>query len=973
MTTTVLVGCGFIQQASATTNYIPIGTCPIYNQPSVEAQAQVIWRDSGTLSSLHVLMTQSPTGAGTLNVRIGGVNGNGTLSLTGSTDITDNTHTDSVSSGNLVNYQMIGGSGTNLRCQIISISYASSTSGNSLNKLVATGSVADTSLNTTYYNNLCDELAKNTVEAQAQFKNKTTGTLQNLYIYISANTASIATLVSRVATANGNQTISIGSGSTAGFEDTTHTDSIVSGNLIDTAFKSTVTTSITFVLISMDFITTNNSLHYITANPLDNFTPSSGLVYFLCIAGGDYSEEVSSGTDTGIAFKYPVAASFSGLEVYVRSNSLSSSISPTFRISGASGNQTVTYGSAVTGYLDDTTHTDSISANATLSYTFTWTGTGTMSFSFVGVLATYPTPITVDKFAYFESVSTGRIDPKAFIEDFVNQQSDRSIRLENKAAQQVDYNDLFEFNSRSKTDGTFLIEELSSRTVDARIRLETISNQSIDKNLFLEYFSNQKIDSYAITESLPCWQMQQNTQAGFTQSPSGRTLQFTNNVKTGAFLVIVVGLESSSTAPTVTVSDDQNGVWTQAGTYTTSASRSCSIFYFVNSVGGVRPIVTVTPSLSSYMGLALNEFSVSSSASSVVFDHGSNQTNSGSTASTGTCTVSGSSELVIAGASQGANIITAPTVALPFIIGAVQPNGQADEAAASAYDPNASVSEACTFTYGGAANALALAASFKIQTVFAVIINAIMTNESIVNQKIDSRISSESTGTAQQNSNVFSELTSIGKSEISSPLEALIAVAIDGMRLESNQVVRIDKNAPAESISKSQIDANLPLDVANFLTVQVDGALNNEWMAQQRKDIVASAEFVGGVRNDADITCEFINKTTSNVLAGLESITNYLNNCNLPIEALIGVAVITSDYSLQFEWRTNYVSNTGLPAESRLNFNISPGSVIDPAFTGQIIETENVKIIIVPKEKDDVIDPQNQGRIFTLKVTQRNL
>lgn len=212
----------------------------------------------------------------------------------------------------------------------------------------------------------------------------------------------------------------------------------------------------------------------------------------------------------------------------------------------------------------------------------------------------------------------------------------------------------------------------------------------------------------------------QGNQQGYGNSSTTVTLQFsTQNVAAGSLLVAAVAIENSNAA-TVTVSDDQNGTWSQAGSYTTAVStnRRLGIFYFPNSKGGVKPTVSIARSTSLYMGVCIAEYSVNQPAS-VSVDNCQNQvTSSNATSlSTGTITVSGTTdELIVAAIAQGSAIASTYTASpASFTVRQSQLNGSVFEGCGLASDENASASEACTLGVTGlnAGQLLVIGVSFN--------------------------------------------------------------------------------------------------------------------------------------------------------------------------------------------------------------------------------------------------------------------
>lgn len=210
----------------------------------------------------------------------------------------------------------------------------------------------------------------------------------------------------------------------------------------------------------------------------------------------------------------------------------------------------------------------------------------------------------------------------------------------------------------------------------------------------------------------------QSNKNSFGNNTATRTLQYASNVGSGSLLVMLVGvLPGSGTAQvSLTVTDDINGSWTQAGgiySRNTSNGVQCSWWYFANSAGGSRPTVSVTPGVSAAMGLGIAEFSVTSPTSVSV--DGTSTNNNGSSANTsvttGTCSVAGSGELMLAGFAQTTATQSSITVASPFTIDLTQLSA-ASMSFATGYDVSPAGSQGATFTLSNNARWAAMAVSF---------------------------------------------------------------------------------------------------------------------------------------------------------------------------------------------------------------------------------------------------------------------
>lgn len=380
--------CGGLDTAhdligSGATSFCYLGTASS-NFVTTENNVKTTWRTAGTFSNMYCNML-SAAATDTLTYRKGGVNGNQTITIAAAGEFTDNINTDSVSAGDLVNYQFVNGQTGNATCTACSIQFSPTTTTNTVNRLTCNGALTDTTALTAYYNTIVGNLVLNTTEANAQFKNKTSATLQNLYVFVSANTASIATVTSRVATAAGNLTISITSGATGVFEDTTNNDSISSGGLINTAVNATVATTFSITNISVEYLTTNNKSHYLIGDGTGT-NVAAAFTEFCPFAG----KVQRNTTESNWQIKTLVAFTASNLESFISANNATTTFTINFRKNGANGNQAVTYLTTVTGYAEDTTHTDSIGSSDEINYRTNFSTSGTtITVNSIGILGDY--------------------------------------------------------------------------------------------------------------------------------------------------------------------------------------------------------------------------------------------------------------------------------------------------------------------------------------------------------------------------------------------------------------------------------------------------------------------------------------------------------------------------------------------------------------------------------------------------------
>jgi hypothetical protein len=209
----------------------------VAGESSSEANVQYTMRLTGTFQHMQVVISANTrTDTTTFGFRKNTANGNQTISVltTQTGAFIDNTHTDSVVSGDLVNFFTTTGAGSGTITVIGLTVDLSSTANQSTSICGAQGGTQNINANTTQYWSAQGCIATTTTETNVQCKTNAPYTASRMRIKISVNgvTAS-STLTFRKNTANGNQTLSVGSSATGLFEDTTNTDVLVATDEID--------------------------------------------------------------------------------------------------------------------------------------------------------------------------------------------------------------------------------------------------------------------------------------------------------------------------------------------------------------------------------------------------------------------------------------------------------------------------------------------------------------------------------------------------------------------------------------------------------------------------------------------------------------------------------------------------------------------------------------------------------------------
>lgn len=233
-----------------------------------------------------------------------------------------------------------------------------------------------------------------TTEAWAEFKLRTAATLRKFYVTVNSNARGTATVLTlRKNGADTSVTVSIGAGVTGVVSDTTNSATYADG---DTACFSYVTSTGTGnLIITATGIEASSSgqaaVHLgITPSPAGISTSTGSTVNAYGI--GD-----ETGTTTGNEDRTNVRAmescTLSNLQVYVSANARTTNTTFSSRKNSAAGAMSCVFGSGVTGFIEDTSNSDSLSAGDRFNFAReTLTGGGAivfrmMSLKYIGATA----------------------------------------------------------------------------------------------------------------------------------------------------------------------------------------------------------------------------------------------------------------------------------------------------------------------------------------------------------------------------------------------------------------------------------------------------------------------------------------------------------------------------------------------------------------------------------------------------------
>ena len=201
------------------------------------------------------------------------------------------------------------------------------------------------------------------------------GSLKNLAVYVSTNTrVTDSTIRLRINASNGTITIPITLGLTGLFEDITHTDAVVAGDLVNYSVETLTGAgeSLGVQTFSIDFISTQ-SQGMLAVGIGAGFTQNANVTNYLPMGG-----RIGAGTtEADRKLKTYQSFAFSALSIYVTANTVSLPSTLTFRKNGADSGLIATITASTTGYFDSLSATEISNPNDELNFKLTTGATGT--------------------------------------------------------------------------------------------------------------------------------------------------------------------------------------------------------------------------------------------------------------------------------------------------------------------------------------------------------------------------------------------------------------------------------------------------------------------------------------------------------------------------------------------------------------------------------------------------------------------
>lgn len=398
MATSLICGNGNITQNFGVTSFYSVGGAATTS--TTESDSQATWRTAGVVSHLWYLVSANTVNAtSTFRLRKNTANANSVVSVGSSTTgaFEDTVNTDSIAAGDILNFSLVtGGASGSIDGKLSAFLY-NPNDGSTLFRSVASrvnGRTYSTA-STTFLEYLEDGLSGDSAltDARTQVKWLLTATMKNLFVRVTTNgRGTISTVGSRIGGVAGNLIASIGAAATGIFEDTSHTDSITSGSLVNaTVILGTGAGSLILTHIAFDFSTAGNQTQYFAgggtgaiATSITCYSPIQGTIN-------------SQATESFFQLKSGVPATVSNMAVHVNTNTISAASTLKFRINGGNGNQSISITASTAGYFEDSSGTDSVVSTDLINLQMITGATGTsINLDSVGVLLTFAGGQTID-------------------------------------------------------------------------------------------------------------------------------------------------------------------------------------------------------------------------------------------------------------------------------------------------------------------------------------------------------------------------------------------------------------------------------------------------------------------------------------------------------------------------------------------------------------------------------------------------
>jgi hypothetical protein len=376
-----------------------------FTSRTTEAQAETLVRDAGVFSNLWVNANQNDINASpsaTFTLRKSRADTTLIVSYganeTGIKEDTVNTVT--FAATDEIDWEAtasaVGGAHT-IALRVAGVQFAPTVAGDSVQLLAATNTLNFSTASASNYFVPCGASGTQATENNTKYRVRATFTASDFYVFVSANARTTdSTYRTRKDGANGGQSVTYASAETGAKEDTSGSDSLVSGSDFNFQLSTgTGTGTITSLLIGCSLINTS-SIFPLLSSVGAGLGQAFNVTTFYSPAGSLNNPSVTESNN----YIYPrFTFTASELVTFVSANTITTSAS-VFTVRDNLGDSaiTVSYAAAETGLKNNSSNTAEITTGADeISYKVATPNTsGTLTVTYIGVLGTAsaPTPFS---------------------------------------------------------------------------------------------------------------------------------------------------------------------------------------------------------------------------------------------------------------------------------------------------------------------------------------------------------------------------------------------------------------------------------------------------------------------------------------------------------------------------------------------------------------------------------------------------
>lgn len=364
----------FVFSANTTYYIVPGGI--LTSEYSTEAPTQVPYGKPGTFSqSWSYLISNTVSSPSSLILRVNGV-GVSTITLTASTvgafqDVTLGKH---INADDLVNWKLItGASGSSLELVAGTVVFAADS--NSMMKMTPSGAGGETG-QTNGFANFYESIANmsgngggqwaNQTESNAYYHTVVASTVDYMAVYVPTNARTVTVpFVFRMNGADTALAINVAAGQTGLLKNTTSSVFVPAGSTVTIKIGTSAGSDgnlISESFMSTEWTTNNNTAEYAVTNIGKQFGFGGDDV--TCVQG-------PWGVDS-LGTTYQIPGGFNGTVSHLHfsniTNTLNGNANIYFRRNGARKTVGLTRSTGTVGYIEDTVHVDTFSANDLLDY-----------------------------------------------------------------------------------------------------------------------------------------------------------------------------------------------------------------------------------------------------------------------------------------------------------------------------------------------------------------------------------------------------------------------------------------------------------------------------------------------------------------------------------------------------------------------------------------------------------------------------